>query len=60
MKFLSGIIAICSSFWMHVYLFGLQETGSAGFKDSFYAYAVIMFGLGVFAIYLSFKERKEK
>lgn len=59
MKFLSGVIAICSSLWLHVYLFGLQETSSAGFNKSFYVYVVMMFGLGIFALYLSFTERKK-
>lgn len=59
MKFLSGVIAICSSLWLYVYLFGLQETSSAGFNKSFYVYTVMMFGLGVFALYLSFTEQKE-
>lgn len=59
MKFLSGVIAICSSLWLHVYLFGLQETSSAKFNGSFYVYAIMMFGLGVFALYLSSTEKKK-
>lgn len=60
MKLLSGIIAICSAFWMHIYLYGLEETSSAGFNNVFYFYAGILFLFGVFSIFLSFKENRNK
>ncbi|MBM6613818.1 hypothetical protein JTF06_02780 [Desemzia sp. RIT804] len=48
MKFLSGVIAICSTFWMHIYLYGLEATSSLEFKASFYLNAIILFLLGVY------------
>ncbi|MBM6614409.1 hypothetical protein JTF06_05845 [Desemzia sp. RIT804] len=51
MKFLSGVIAICCAFWMHIYLVG-------EIKSSFYVYAIILFLLGVWSLYLSFKEKE--
>lgn len=58
MKFLSGEIAICSAFWMHIYMYGLEATSSLGFKASFYLYAIILFLLGVYVIVMHFKENE--
>ena len=60
MNFLSSVIAICSAFWMHIYLYGLEITSSAGFKTSFYVYALILFLIGIYAIVMSFKEKEHK
>lgn len=53
MKFLSGVIAICSAFWMHIYLYSSDNP-----KNSFYVYAVILFLIGIYAMVASFKEKE--
>lgn len=58
MKFTSGVIALCSALWMHIYTYGLEETSSAAFNNVFYFYAFCLFVLGIFAIYRSFKEKE--
>lgn len=58
MKFLSGVIALSSGLWMHVYVYGLENTSSAAFNGIFYFYAFCLFILGFVSIYRSFNEKK--
>ena len=53
MKFLRGVIVICSAFWMHTYLYYSDSP-----KTSFCVYAVVLFLIGIYAIVMSFKENE--
>ncbi|WP_407371953.1 hypothetical protein [Carnobacterium sp.] len=58
MKFLSGVIAICCALWLHVYVYGLEQSSAAGFNNVFNFYAFCLFSLGIVSIYLSYKEKE--
>lgn len=56
MNILSGIICLCCSFWMWIYLYGLHSIYSAQYNAALNIFPLILFSL---AVYLFVQEAKK-
>jgi len=58
MKLISGVILLCSSLWMFIYLYGLDQISSSMFSPFFYFLCVIQLLASLYCLIKYYDEEK--